>query len=97
MNNSFVPASYAKKQARNKTEQAELVKNRAEKRSLVKKRREEWTERARRYHQRAIDTQRRLVDSFRQARKEGNFYMPPEAKVIFAIRLKGYLLIFIYQ
>ena len=86
---SFVPESFAKKQQRDKKIADEILKQRKEKRDLLKKKREEWTNKAKSYQaaedQKAADQ----VAKFRDAKAKGEFYIPPEAKVLFIIRTKG--------
>lgn len=86
---SFVPESFQKKVNRNKKEADEVLAARKSKRDLIKVKREEWTNKARTYHE---QESARLVDrvsKFRLAKTKGEFYIPPEAKVLFVIRLKG--------
>lgn len=85
---SFIPESFQKKVSRNKLEAEAIVAARKEKRDLMKKKREEWTNKAKTYHE---QEQARVVDrvaKFRAARTKGEFYIPPEAKVLFIIRIK---------
>lgn len=86
---SFVPESFLKKQQRDKKSADDILKQRKEKRDLIKKKREEWTARAKSY---AEAEQKNIVDQvqkLRQAKEKGEFYIQPEAKVLFIIRLKG--------
>lgn len=86
---SFIPESFQKKQQRDKKNADEILKQRKEKRDLIKKKREEWTSRAKAYdekeNQRIVDE----VSKFRAAKAKGEFYIPPEAQVLFIIRIKG--------
>jgi large subunit ribosomal protein L7e len=86
---SFVPESYQKKQDRNKKEADEILQQRQAKRDLIKKRREEWTSRARAYDEKETARQLEQVQKLRTARANGEFYVPPEVKVMFVIRIKG--------
>ncbi len=86
---SFVPESFKKKQERDKKAADEILKLRKEKRDLIKKKREEWTSKAKSYDE---AEQKKVVDQvnkFRVAKAKGEFYIPPEAKVLFIIRTKG--------
>ena len=86
---NFVPASQDKKNKRDEELKKQLAENRAKRKERIKKSREEWTKRAQTYHENLIKEERRLIDCKREARNSGNFYMAPEAKVAFVIRIKG--------
>lgn len=86
---SFIPESFQKKQQREKSFADEILRQRKEKRDLIKKKKEEWTNRAKAYDEKES---KRIVDEvakYREAKAKGDFYIPPEAKVLFIIRLKG--------
>jgi large subunit ribosomal protein L7e len=86
---SFIPESFQKKQQREKSFADEILRQRKEKRELIKKKKEEWTNRAKAYDEKES---KRIVDEvskYREAKAKGDFYIPPEAKVLFIIRLKG--------
>jgi large subunit ribosomal protein L7e len=85
----FVPESFARKQERDTKEATELTKRRAERRTHIKARREEWRNKAQKYHQAHQQAQASLVEEKRKARNNGNFYVAPEAKVAFIVRTKG--------
>ena len=55
----------------------------------IKKRREEWKTKGKQYHDNLVKEEKHLIEAKREARNSGNFYMAPEAKVGFAIRIKG--------
>jgi large subunit ribosomal protein L7e len=86
---SFVPESFLKKQKRDKQTADEIIKLRKEKRDLIKKKREEWTSRAKSYDEAEHKKNVEQVAKFRAAKEKGEFYIQPEAKVLFIIRLKG--------
>ena len=86
---SFVPESYQKKQAREKKDADEILKQRKEKRDLIKKKREDWTARAKSYHEKEQKRVSDEVSKFRDAKSKGEYYIPPEAKVLFIVRIKG--------
>ena len=48
---TFVPASFEKKTKRVEEEKKTLEKARADRKALISKRRNEWTERAKKYHE----------------------------------------------
>lgn len=66
-----------------------MVKRRSERKAVLKKSREEWRVKAEKYHQTHLQRELNIVNEKRLARNAGNFYVPPEAKVAFVIRLKG--------
>ena len=86
---TFVPASFEKKTKRVEEEKKTLAKARADRKALISKRRSEWTERAKNYHESLLKAEAHLIAEKREARNTGNFYMAPEAKVAFVIRIKG--------
>ena len=86
---TFVPASFEKKIKRVEEEKKTLEKARADRKALISKRRSEWTERAKKYHEDLLKSEAHLIAEKREARNTGNFYMAPEAKVAFVIRIKG--------
>ena len=55
----------------------------------IKKRREEWKTKGKKYHDELVKEEQHLIEAKREARNNGNFYMAPEAKVAFVIRIKG--------
>jgi large subunit ribosomal protein L7e len=66
-----------------------LTKKRQERKTFIKARREEWKNKAKKYHEANIQREATLVAEKRKARNSGNFYVAPEAKVAFVIRTKG--------
>jgi large subunit ribosomal protein L7e len=86
---SFVPESFQKKQARNKVEADDILAARKAKRDLVKQRRVEWTNKAKQYFEQEEKRQTDLVASHRQARANGEYFVPAEPKVLFVLRIKG--------
>lgn len=86
---SFIPESFQKKQQRQKKEAEEILKARNDKRELLKKKREEWFAKAKTYQDKEEKKVVEEVSKFREAKAKGEFYIPPEAKVLFIIRIKG--------
>ena len=86
---TFVPASFEKKTKRLEEEKKALEKSRADRKALIAKRRTEWKDKAQKYHENLIKAEQHLIKEKREARNSGNFYMAPEAKVAFVIRIKG--------
>ena len=86
---NFVPSSLEKKTARLAKEAEALKKSRAERKEKIQKRRKEWEANAKKYHQSLLQQEQHLIAEKREARNTGNFYMAPEAKVAFVLRIKG--------
>jgi large subunit ribosomal protein L7e len=85
----FVPQSFANKKERDAAEAQSLSKKRQERKANIKARREEWRAKGEKYHTAYKTAQQNLINEKRKARNVGNFYVAPEAKVAFVIRLKG--------
>ena len=86
---TFIPSSFEKKTEREALEKKSLEESRLKRKELIKKRREEWLARGKQYHESLLKEEAHLIEMKREARNSGNFYMPPEAKVAFVIRIKG--------
>lgn len=86
---SFIPESFQKKQEREKKLAEQILTQRKEKRDLIKKKREDWTNRAKTYFEREEQRVKDQVSKFRDAKAKSEYYVPPEAKVLFIIRIKG--------
>ena len=86
---SFIPESFQKKQEREKKLAEQILTQRKEKRDLIKKKREDWTNRAKTYYEREEQRVKDQVSKFRDAKAKSEYYVPPEAKVLFIIRIKG--------
>ena len=84
-----VPESILKKRKR-ETELAEKlrVQRQKAKKSAVAKRRTIF-KKAEKYHQEYINTQRDLVRQRRLAKNHGNFFIEPEPKLAFVVRIRG--------
>eukprot|EP00608_Synchroma_pusillum_P010869 CAMPEP_0198439638 /NCGR_PEP_ID=MMETSP1452-20131203/55682_1 /TAXON_ID=1181717 /ORGANISM="Synchroma pusillum, Strain CCMP3072" /LENGTH=240 /DNA_ID=CAMNT_0044160249 /DNA_START=41 /DNA_END=763 /DNA_ORIENTATION=- len=84
-----VPESFTKKMQR----EAELetrfaAEAKAEEERLQKKSAEIYA-RAQQYEEEYAQTERALIDNRRQAKADGNIFVPPEPKVAFVIRIRG--------
>jgi len=86
---TVVPESVLKKQKRNeewalvkKQEQESSKKKRSETRKLI------WS-RAKQYAKEYDDSQKELIRLKREAKLKGGFYVDPEAKLLFIIRIRG--------
>ena len=86
---NYVPVSVEKKEQRLEEEKKALETERTKKKELIKNRREEWKTKGKKYHEKLVNEEKHLIEAKREARNSGNFYMAPEAKVGFAIRIKG--------
>merc|ERR1711976_564506 len=85
----FVPESFLKKQEREKKAADQMKVRREERRTQMKKNRDAWRQRAEKYFQANVQREQNIINERRTARNTGSFYVPPEAKVAFVIRLKG--------
>ncbi|KAL5075884.1 hypothetical protein RYX36_014868 [Vicia faba] len=86
---NVVPESVLKKQKRNeewalvkKQEQDSAKKKRSETRKLI------WS-RAKQYTKEYDDQQKQMISSKREAKLKGGFYVDPEAKLLFIVRIRG--------
>nr|AFK34881.1 unknown [Medicago truncatula] len=86
---TVVPESVLKKQKRNeewalvkKQEQESAKKKRSETRKLI------WS-RAKQYAKEYDDSQKELIALKRETKLKGGFYVDPEAKLLFIIRIRG--------
>ncbi|CAL5184580.1 unnamed protein product [Lathyrus oleraceus] len=86
---TVVPESVLKKQKRNeewalvkKQEQESAKKKRSETRKLI------WS-RAKQYAKEYDDQQKELISLKREAKLKGGFYVDPEAKLLFIVRIRG--------
>jgi len=86
---TVVPESVLKKQKRNeewalakKTEQESAKKKRSKTRKLI------WS-RAKQYAKEYDDQQKELISLKREAKLKGGFYVDPEAKLLFIVRIRG--------
>jgi large subunit ribosomal protein L7e len=89
MNSGYVPASYTAKVKRDEKASADLIKQRATRKTDLKAKREQWRARAQKYHENHLASNLNLIKERRLARNTGDFFVAPEAKVMFVIRLKG--------
>merc|ERR1711941_125901 len=66
-----------------------MGKAKLEARKAFRQKRDRIIKKARKYDKEYKDAERKLVELRRQAKAEGNYYFEPEAKVAFAIRIRG--------
>ncbi len=85
----IIPESVKKKTARD----AKVLKELKDSRDKSKKERSEKRKvvlaNAEKYHKEYTEADKRVIDAKRQAKSVGNFFVEPEHKVAFAIRIKG--------
>jgi len=85
----IVPESVKKKTARD----AKVLKELKESRDKAKKERAEKrkviTANAEKYHKEYTEAEKTLIDAKRKAKSAGNFFVEPEHKVAFVIRIRG--------
>ena len=84
-----VPENIQKKNARNEKLKALKEKVTAKRKEQNVKRRQEYLTRAQKYYQEYQSEQREIIKLKRQAKAENSLYVPPEAKVLFVVRIRG--------
>lgn len=85
----MVPENVQKKQARDAKLLKELKDRRDQERKERAEKRKQLAANAEKYYNEYQATERGLVDNLRKAKAAGNFFVPAEAKVAFAIRTRG--------
>lgn len=85
----FVPENVQKKQARDEKLRKAKTEERKARSTQMKQRKAEWISKAQKYAAEYQAAEKKIVDEKRKARKTGAFYVPAEAKVAFAIRIRG--------
>jgi len=84
-----VPENVQKKQARDAKLLKELKDRRDRERKERAEKRVKLAANAEKYHNEYQAEDRNIIESQRKARASGNFFVPAEAKVAFAIRTRG--------
>jgi large subunit ribosomal protein L7e len=84
-----VPESYLKKREAARKAKAEEIVARKEAKKANKKKRETIFKRAEKYVREYRQTEKSMVNMRRQARKAGNFFVEPEAKLALVVRIRG--------
>lgn len=84
-----VPETVLKKRRTLQTGKVEAEKKRAEQKKKLKSTRKIIFKRAEQYIKEYRSTERSLIRLRRQAKKGGNFFLEPEAKLAFVIRIRG--------
>jgi large subunit ribosomal protein L7e len=87
----LIPESLLKKRKTQEKTQAERDAVRAEKKKASKAKREVIFKRAESYVKEYQDAEREQIRLKRLARKEGNFYVEAQPKIVFVIRIRGYI------
>lgn len=85
-----VPELVKKKAARDAEQGTKLVEERKKKKEEHKLKLKEYIARGQKWYTEDLKAKKELVELKRQAKREGNYYVPAEAKVAFVIRIKGY-------
>jgi len=88
-NDILVPETLLKKRKSQEKAREERAQATKDKREKNKKKRETIFTRAEKYVKEYRDAEREKVRLSREAKKEGNFYVPAENKLAFVIRIKG--------
>lgn len=86
---NVVPETVQKKLARDERLRADKAKARADRKKRNQERRKLYTERAQQYAAEYKQLDRSLVEAKRQAKRDGAFYVAPEAKVALVVRIRG--------
>merc|ERR1711957_81468 len=84
-----VPENILKKQARDKVLQDATIKRRAEAKAKRVESRKTFAANAEKYANEYAATEVATIKAKRDAKKAGNFYVEPEAKIAFVIRTRG--------
>ena len=84
-----VPENVQKKQARDAKLLKELKDRRAKEKQDRTEKRKKLLANAEKYHNEYHAEERNTIESLRKAKAAGNFFVPAEAKVAFAIRTRG--------
>jgi len=84
-----VPEKVQLKLARNKALAEEKLKAVAAKKKDTEEQRQALKKRTQEYEKEYADHQKKLVDLRREAKIGGNFFVEPEAKLLFVVRIKG--------
>ena len=73
--------------------QNEQKEEKAKAKEERKKKLKEYIARGEKWYKADLQAKKELIELKRKAKNEGNYYVPPEAKVAFVIRIKGYMLL----
>merc|ERR1719391_1968210 len=84
-----VPESVLKKRKRDQELRTKAQAERTASKKRAKSQRKVIFKRAEKYVKECRAAERSLIRMRRQARKTGNFYVEPEAKIIFVVRIRG--------
>lgn len=84
-----VPENIQKKQARDAKLLKELKDRRDKERKERAEKRQQLVANAGKYYNEYQAQEKSLVDNLRQAKAAGNFFVPAESKIAFAIRTRG--------
>jgi large subunit ribosomal protein L7e len=84
-----VPESILKKRASQKEHNLKIIALQKKRKQANKKKREELLKRTEQHYQEYETVAKELIDSRRKAKEEGNYFIPPEPKLAFVIRIRG--------
>ncbi|KAL1920097.1 60S ribosomal protein uL30 [Calcarisporiella thermophila] len=84
-----IPETLLKKRKAQDKQNAEQVASFVEKKKAALQKRREIFKRAEKYQREYQSAERSEIRLRRQAKAQGNFYVPPEAKLAFVVRIKG--------
>ena len=84
-----IPELVKKKEARDAELKKKLNEERAKAKDARKLKLKEYIAKGEKWYKHEVDEKKALVEAKRKAKKEGNYYVPPEAKVAFVIRIRG--------
>lgn len=79
-----------KKEARNATLKQKKDEERKKAKEQRKLKLKEYITRGEKWYKADTQAKKDLIKMKRDAKKAGNYYVPPEAKVAFLVRIKGY-------
>eukprot|EP01028_Stygiella_incarcerata_P002703 TRINITY_DN1514_c0_g1_i2.p1 TRINITY_DN1514_c0_g1~~TRINITY_DN1514_c0_g1_i2.p1 ORF type:complete len:104 (+),score=29.19 TRINITY_DN1514_c0_g1_i2:207-518(+) len=85
-----VPEVHLKKRAALEIAAEKLREMRTQRKAASLKKRGEYIKRAEKYVKEYRDAERSLVRMRRVAKKHGNFFLEPEPRLLFVIRIRGY-------
>ncbi|KAK4570119.1 60S ribosomal protein L7 [Recurvomyces mirabilis] len=85
----LVPETLLKKRKSQEKERADKAEERETKKKESKTKRQQIFKRAESYVKEYRDAEREKIRLTRAAKKEGSYYVPAEAKLVFVVRIKG--------
>lgn len=86
----MIPELVKKKVERDEELKKKQKDERAKAKEMRKTKLKEYIARGEKWYRADLQAKKELVELKRKAKNEGNYYVPPEAKVAFVIRIRGY-------